>query len=560
MATSAAVDRGSTTTPTLKRRVGFVGLTFISLGSIIGSGWLLGASKAAKVAGPASLLSWLLAAAILACLALIHAELGAAYPVAGGTARFPAFAFGRLTGFTAGWAGWLQAVALAPIEVEASLQYIDNIGWVQRHIGLVHNDETLTTNGLLVAAALMLIFTIINIVGVKLLSDSNTITVVWKTAIPVLTIIVLLSLGFHPGNFSAGGGFAPFGARGVFEALPVGVVFALQGFEQCIQLGGEARNPQKHIARAVLTAMAIGTVIYILLELAFIGSLNPADIAKNWSNPIPGVGAFGPYATLATGLGAAWLAYLLYADAFISPAGTGLLYLGTTSRLSYAMGHAGDIPKPLGRITLRGVPLWSILLAFVIGLIAFLPFPSWQSLVGLVTSATAIMYAFAPVALATLRKIDGDRLRPYRLRGAAILAPVGFAAANLIIYWGGFDTTWKIEVGMAVGLIVFALTQMFSKVRTRLDFRNSIWVWPWLVGTVVIGWLGRYDSGGGTDRKSGIGELFALPAWIDLLVVIVFSLVIFYWAVNLGVTKERVDEAIDVDKENLVEEQELGMV
>src|SRR5487761_182784 len=87
---------------TLQRKVGVFGLTMISLGSIIGSGWLLGAYKGATHAGPASILSWLLAAAMLALLALIHAELGTAYPVGGGTARFPAFAFGTLTGFIAG--------------------------------------------------------------------------------------------------------------------------------------------------------------------------------------------------------------------------------------------------------------------------------------------------------------------------------------------------------------------------------------------------------------------------------------------------------------------------
>src|ERR1700733_15466591 len=82
----------------LKRSVGFWGLTFVSLGSIIGSGWLLGALGAAQVAGPASLISWILAGIMLALLALIHAELGAAYPVAGGTARFPSFVFGNLAG------------------------------------------------------------------------------------------------------------------------------------------------------------------------------------------------------------------------------------------------------------------------------------------------------------------------------------------------------------------------------------------------------------------------------------------------------------------------------
>jgi hypothetical protein len=131
---------------------------FVSLGSIIGSGWLLGALTAAKLAGPASLLSWVLAAIMLTLLALVHAELGAAYPVAGGTARFPAFAFGPLAGFAAGWMAWLQAVSLAPIEVEATLSYSDHIGWVHRNFPLLRTDGTLTGTGLIVASVFMLLF------------------------------------------------------------------------------------------------------------------------------------------------------------------------------------------------------------------------------------------------------------------------------------------------------------------------------------------------------------------------------------------------------------------
>src|SRR5205823_1125363 len=104
----------------LRRSVGFYGLMFVSLGSIIGSGWLLGALNAAQVAGPASILSWVLAACMLALLALTYAELGATYPVAGGAARFPYYSHGPIAGFTAGWASWLQAVFIAPIEVLAA--------------------------------------------------------------------------------------------------------------------------------------------------------------------------------------------------------------------------------------------------------------------------------------------------------------------------------------------------------------------------------------------------------------------------------------------------------
>src|SRR5438552_9521830 len=121
----------------LRRSVGFYGLMFVSLGSIIGSGWLLGALNAAQVAGPVSVLSWILAACMLALLALTYAELGATYPVAGGAARFPYYSHGPIVGFTAGWASWLQAVFIAPIEVLAVITYLNSVGWVNQHFNML---------------------------------------------------------------------------------------------------------------------------------------------------------------------------------------------------------------------------------------------------------------------------------------------------------------------------------------------------------------------------------------------------------------------------------------
>src|SRR3954451_19349293 len=127
MASNTLAEKESGHSGGLQRSVGFYGLLFISLGSIIGSGWLLGALNAAEVAGPASIISWALAAAILTMLALVYAELGASYPVAGGTGRFPYFSHGPLAGFVAGWASWLQAVAIAPIEILAAITYVNSI-------------------------------------------------------------------------------------------------------------------------------------------------------------------------------------------------------------------------------------------------------------------------------------------------------------------------------------------------------------------------------------------------------------------------------------------------
>jgi amino acid transporter len=520
---------------------------FVSLGSIIGSGWLLGALTAATFAGPASMLSWILAAVMLALLALVHAELGAAYPIAGGTARFPSFVFGALAGFTAGWMAWLQAVAIAPIEVEATLSYSAHIGWVKDHVTILHTDGTLTGAGLLIATLFMIVFAAINVVGVKLLSDSNSITVVWKTAIPLLTVAVLLLLTFHSSNFTAGGGFMPFGAHGVFAALPAGVVFALQGFEQAIQMAGEAKRPQD-VSRAVLIATAIGTGVYILLEIAFIGALDPGHLAHGWANPI-GKGDFGPYATLATGAGAAWLAALLYADAVISPAGTGLVYIATSSRLSYALGRERSLPPTVAKVSRSGVPFVSIIIAFVVGEIAFLPFPSWQSLVGLVTSATAIMYAFGPISLRALRLRDPDRPRPYRLPAHQVLAPIGFIAANLIIYWSSYQAEWKLGLAIVVGLLILAITRATRPAaeRTPLNWRSSIWMWPWLIGMIIIGKFGRY--GGGKQ----------IPDWWDIVVVAAFALVVYFLAVRIAVSGEEVNAAVAAEEAEVASEPELNI-
>jgi amino acid transporter len=518
-----------------RRELGVLALTFVSLGSIIGSGWLLGALTAATSAGGASVLSWLLASGTIVLLALVHSELGAAYPLAGGTGRWPRLAFGSLSGFTAGWVAWLQSVTIAPIEVEAALSYL-NHKW---HV-LINDAGALTSFGLAMASALMLLFTIINILGVRWLANSNTITVLWKIAVPVLTVIVLIWVSFRASNFTAGGSFAPNGVHGIFAALPLGVVFALQGFEQAAQMAGEARDPQRNVPRAVIGSVIVGTLLYVALEIAFIGALDPTNLAHGWANPV-GKGDFGPYATLATGLSLGWLAVILYIDAFISPAGTGLVNVGVSARLAYALGHAGYVPRGVSRMSSRGVPYTSIILSFIVGLICFLPFPSWQSLVGLVTSATVIMYAFAPITLLALRKADPHRPRPYRVPAAGALAPLAFIAANEIIYWTPWATVAKLMLAVAAGYLLFSIAYAIGRPieRPPLDAKSLIWVLPWLTGLTVISYLGQY---GGTKL---------IPPWVDLAVVAVFSLLICALAVQFHLPTERVTVTIAADLDAL---------
>jgi amino acid transporter len=517
----------------LRRDVGLVGLLFTSLGSIIGSGWLFGSLYAAREAGPSALLSWVIGGAAVILLALIYAELGGMYSVAGGTARFPHYAFGSLVGFAAGWFAWLGAVTIAPIEVEAAIQYSSNyLHGLTRSAGPGGHVVVLTPKGYAVAALLMLAFTCINLMGVRHLSKTNVAAVWWKLAVPVLTIAVLLAASFHGGNFSAGGGFAPAGAKGVLQAITAGgVIFALLGFEQAIQLAGEGRNAHRDIPLAVIGSILIGVVVYLLLQVAFLGALDPADLADGWAK-LTFNGVFGPFAGLAKNLGLGWLAVLLYLDAVVSPAGTGLIYTATSSRVSYALARNGYVPRRFDLISQRGVPWFSIIFSFLVGLLLFLPFPGWQTLVTFISSATALTYAAAPLAFGALRRQEPDRPRPYRLPGGDLLAPLGFIVANLIVYWSGWKTDWKLFAAILLGFALLAVSYL-SKAnpdRPPLDWKPCLWLWPYLAGMALISWLGQFDG----------REL--IPFWWDMLLVAAFSLAIYALAMRVRLPAPRVRE------------------
>src|SRR3954464_11996235 len=156
----------------LKREVGLIGLMWASMGSIIGSGWLFGAQEGLIAAGPAVIFAWIIGAVCMLMLALVHAELGAMFPVSGGTARFPHYAFGGAVGASFGWFSWLQAATVAPIEVMAVIQYGQHYsfasGWMKQSGG----ENVLTGAGIVAAVVLMAIFTAVNFLSVRKLARS----------------------------------------------------------------------------------------------------------------------------------------------------------------------------------------------------------------------------------------------------------------------------------------------------------------------------------------------------------------------------------------------------
>jgi len=538
--------------PRLRRDVGLLPLFMVSAGSVIGSGWLLGTLNASKAAGPAAIISWIIGVILLIGIALIYAELGSTYPISGSTARFTWIHAGTLGGFFAGTYSYLQAMAVAPIEVEATLGYLDAKywPWLQNSQGL------LTGKGLLVAIGFMFVFTALNLFGIKWMARTNTVAMYWKILVPFATVILIMTKVFH-------------GIKGVFIAIPLGIVFALEGFEQAAQLAGEARNPKRDVPIAVVGSMLMGAALYILLQLCFTGALNPANIAHGWSAPFgANVGTFGPYYQLATSVGLGWLGTILIIDAVVSPAGTGLVYVSAASRLSYSLAKTRFVPPVFASIDRRGVPWFSIIFGGAFGCVLFLPFGSWAGLVGAITAASSFMYSFAPVAAVSLRKSDPNRVRPYKAPLLNVVAPFSFVVSGFIIYWSGTANNLKIDAAVVFFLILYIIARRIDPNQEPLDFRAGAWAIPWIVGLTLFSIFGGSYVGGITTGPGGTGsgggyETFLgaklgvhIPFWWDLGAIAVFSLIVFYFAVNSRLGPERVvahaeEAAADAHQEDL---------
>jgi amino acid transporter len=516
----------------LKREMGLIGATWASETSIIGSGWLFGALFAAQAAGPIALLGWVIGGIAVIFLALVHAELGGMYPVSGGTARFPHLAFGSVAGISFGFFSWVQAITVAPIECFAVMQY-GSYYWHGLFDATANGGKgNVTGLGFAMTVVLLVIFTALNFLAMKTFSKVNSGITWWKVAIPVITIIILL-FKFHGGNFSSHG-FNSYGWKALFAAIPsAGIVFAYLGFEQADQLAAEIKNPQKNLPRAILLATFIGIIIYCMLQVAFIGAMPSSQIAHGWAKISDPDILAGPFAGLAGIVGLSALAVVLRIDAFVSPFGTGLMYQTSSSRVGYGLGRNRYFPQVMTKVDKNGIPWVALIVAFVAGLFFLLPFPSWHSLVSLVTGASVLMYAGAPLAMGAFRRQVPEADRPYRVPAGGVISPLAFIIANMLIYWSGFETVWKLGLVIIIGYVLIAICMAFDENRPPLDWKSAQWLPFYLIGIGIISWQGQY-SGGAVAAPLNTNHI---PFWWDMLVVAAFSLVIYYWAMATKLPK-----------------------
>jgi amino acid transporter len=492
----------------------------LSINGMIGSAWLFAPLYAAKIAGSAALIAWVIGGLATATIALTFAELSVLLPVAGGTAQIPQLSHGTLTSFTLGWVAWLSALTMAPIEVQAVLQYASTYFSSITHI--VNGNPVLTPLGLLLATLLMLVLCFINIVSFKGLVRFNLFLFAFKILVILLTIFLLIKTHFSLDNFNdlLPSASSTSGWQSILTAVASGgIAFAFTGFKHGVELAGEAKRLATAIPLAIVGSVLCCLVLYLGLQIAFLGALNSTALVNGWSH-LTFLGDVGPFAGLAAGLGLIWLLKLLYVDAAVSPLGAGLIYVTSTARIVYAMSQIGYVPKYLSRLNHKGLPIAAVMTNFVVGMFLFLPLPGWQAMVSFLVSAMVISYAIGPIALLCLRLQLPNETRRFRLPFSKILCILAFYFCNLLSYWTGWETVYKLSIAIGIGFIFFLIALMRNKLDKRsLGLKSIFWIAPYLIGLALISYLGSF----GGIHKISFG-------W-DFVVIAIFSLIILYLAI-----------------------------
>jgi len=440
----------------LKHALSAWDISFLVVGAMIGSGWLFGALGGAYTAGPAAVISWLLAGTLMLFVAVVYAELGGMLPKSGGIVRYPQYAFGGLASFLFSWAYLLSAISVAPSEAIAVVTYMAS--YVPQFLT---SSGVLSAEGLVVGLLLMVIFFAINWYGVKVLGDINTGAGVWKLAIPSLTFLLLLFLAFHPSNFtSLRGGFAPYGWSAVLVAIPTqGIAYSYLGFRQGIDFSGEAKEP-RDVVKGTIVGFLITVAVYIMLQVSFVGAINWGSLRVSpgdWE-ALYGLLRSGPFYEVMVNGGNYLLsgfALVILIDAVISPAGTGWIYIGTTGRTLYGMAASGHLPSSFVGLNSHSVPLLGTAVAFLGGLLFFLPFPTWYAISSFIVLTTVLTYSAGGPALVTLRRTAAHASRPLKLPAGTLLGALAMISAFLIVYWSTYYVFWFVFILILAGMPMF---------------------------------------------------------------------------------------------------------
>ncbi|MEW6209850.1 MAG: APC family permease [Acidobacteriota bacterium] len=295
-------------------------LVAVAINGIIGAGIFGLPSKVFKETGAYSLIAFVACAMVVSLIVLCFAEVGSRTSETGGPYLYAREAFGPAVGFEVGWLMWIARLTAFAANCNLFVTYLSFF--------LPAASQTLWRAIIIITVVLTL--TVVNVIGVRDAAIASNIFTIGKL-FPIILFIAVGLFFINPANFS----FDSPPSYGAFSSSVLSLIYAFTGFEMAVIPAGEVRDPRRNLPMAILTAMAIVALVYILIQIVCIGTL--ADLATS-ERPLSD--AFGSFS-------GAKGAAIISAGALISITGNLIVLILAASRLPFAMAERGELPSAL---------------------------------------------------------------------------------------------------------------------------------------------------------------------------------------------------------------------
>jgi APA family basic amino acid/polyamine antiporter len=436
-------------TGTLRRTLGAFTLTTLGVGAIIGAGiFVITGTAAAQFAGPALVLSMIIAAIGCAFAGLCYAEFASMIPVAGSAYTYAYATLGELLAWIIGWDLILEyALGASTIAVGWAGNFIS----ILQDMGISFPAAFTGPPGSIVAlaAAIVLLVSTILIVGINESAGFNTVIVVVKVAVLLLFIAFgihyINTANWHPFVPPNRGKFGEFGWSGVLRGAGV-IFFAFIGFDAVSTAAQEAKNPQRDMPRGILWSLVVCTFLYITVALVLTGIVHYSKL--NVPAPI----ALGVDST-----GLTWLRPIIKLGAIAGLSSTMLVMLLGQPRIFYSMSRDGLLPPLFGKVhpKFQTPYVTTAITGVVVALVAGL-FPI-ATLTQLTSMGTLLAFVMVSIGVLRLRKSDPNLARPFKTPWMPWVPILGATICTLQML-GLPLTTWiRLVVWLAVGLAIYFL-------------------------------------------------------------------------------------------------------
>lgn len=507
---------------TLKKNMSTFSLTMTGVTSIIGSGWLLATQKISMVSGPAGIFAWVVGMIIAILIALFCIEVGTAHPSAGGIGSYSNVTHGRFSGFLTQWINWLSILAVPAVEAQAIVQYLSQASdfcntWYNI------NAHILSYSGIFMALIFMLFFMLLNYWGLKVFTRFNNLITIIKVIIPVLTIICLLATGFHPQNFGTTiPEFAPYGFRAIGSAvISCGVIMSFNGFQLPLNFSEEIKSPKRQLPIAIISSILITFVLYVLLQIVFIGKVEPSKLITGWH----GVNYASPYVDLLIAANLQVMSWAVMSTSAIAPTACGSAFVASSSRMIFSLARSKLLPEFLSKIDEKThSPRAAIVTNIILSSSFLFMFKGWGKLVAVISVLHVFSYLSTPVVAVVFRNLMQNQVtnaEQFKLPFIKTLANIVLFVLSALMFFSGWPTVFYIVILLIPGFIFFIYYEIKSHGQAQLVtlIKSGSWIIYYILGISLISYLG--------NNKDGVSPLINTTTSMVLLLVLSISSFIF---------------------------------